>query len=160
MKETLLHNMGNRLVEVRTLDEEIKWQRRYFPGLSFLFAGLLAVALGTVGIGIVNLLLMSVTERLSEYKTMRAIGAGRSQVFGMVIGEGAVIGVTGILVGSLLGFWLIGLNAISDLVDMEFIIPWTEWVMICLSGALVTFVATSIPAARAAFVSMPPVSSD
>ncbi|EGK09171.1 peptide ABC superfamily ATP binding cassette transporter permease [Desmospora sp. 8437] len=160
MKETLLRNMGNRLVEVRTLDEEIKWQRRYFPGLSFLFAGLLAVALGTVGIGIVNLLLMSVTERLSEYKTMRAIGAGRSQVFGMVIGEGAVIGVTGILVGSLLGFWLIGLNAISDLVDMEFIIPWTEWVMICLSGALVTFVATSIPAARAAFVSMPPVSSD
>ena len=160
MKESLLHNMGNRLVEVRTLDEEVKWQRRYFPGLSFLFAGLLAVALGTVGIGIVNLLLMSVTERLSEYQTMRAIGAGRPQVFGMVMGEGAVIGVTGILVGSALGFWLIGLNAISDLVDMEFIIPWTEWIMISLCGALVTFVATSIPAVRAAFVSIPPVSSD
>ena len=66
----------------------LKWRASVFSGLSFLFAGLLAVALGTVGIGIVNLLLMSVTERLSEYQTMRAIGAGRPQVFGWLWEKG------------------------------------------------------------------------
>lgn len=160
VKESLHRDMGDRLMEVRTLDEEVRWQRRSFPGLSLLFTGLLAVALGTVGIGIVNLLLMSVTERLPEYKIMRAVGASRFQVYGMVIGEGAVIGVTGVLVGSALGVWLIGLNAMSDLVEMEFSIPWAEWMITCVCGAIVTFVASCIPAVRAGNVSLPPVSLD
>ncbi|PTM58818.1 FtsX-like permease family protein [Desmospora activa] len=154
LKENLFHKMGDHLIRVQTLEEEIRWQQRTFPGLSLLFTGLLAVTLTTAGIGIVNLLMISVTERLQEYGTMRALGASRAQVYGMVFGEGAVIGVTGIVVGSALGLWLIGLNVLSDEVNMYFLIPWSEWLITCLTSALVTFLATWIPALRAGRVNV------
>ncbi|OYD09600.1 FtsX-like permease family protein [Paludifilum halophilum] len=154
VKESLLHEMGDRLTQVRTLEEEIRWQRRIFPGLSLLFAGLLAVTLTTAGIGIVNLLMISVTERLQEYGTMRALGASRAQVYGMVLGEGAVIGMTGIVIGSALGLWLIGLNVLSDEVNMSFLIPWPEWLITCLTSGLVTIFATWIPTLHAGRVDL------
>ncbi|SMO94562.1 ABC transporter permease [Melghirimyces algeriensis] len=156
MKEALYRDEGKQLMQINTVNEEVDWQRRAYPGISLLFAGLLAVAMGMTGIGIVNLLIMSVTERIQDYESMRAIGVGRFQIYGMVIGEGAVIGVTGILVGSALGLWLIGLIALSDMENMEFFILWPQWLIICLCGAFVTLVASLIPAFRAGNVSLPP----
>lgn len=156
MKEVLYRDQGKQLMQINTVNEEVDWQRRAYPGISLLFAGLLAVAMGMAGIGIVNLLIMSVTERIQDYESMRAIGVGRFQIYGMVIGEGAVIGVTGILVGSALGLWLIGLIALSDMENMEFFILWPQWLIICLCGAFVTLVASLIPAFRAGNVSLPP----
>lgn len=52
---------------------------------------------------ITNSILMTVFQRIREYGTLRAIGLRRSQIFGMIVTEGAVLGAIGSLLGLALG---------------------------------------------------------
>ena len=49
--------------------------------------------------GILITMTMAVMERVSELSTIRALGASRSNLLGMVLSEGAVVGVFAIIVG-------------------------------------------------------------
>jgi putative ABC transport system permease protein len=62
------------------------------------------------GIGIMNIMLASVTERTREIGVRRAIGAKRAQIIGQFLIETTVLSTTGGLVGVILGLtipWLI-----------------------------------------------------
>ncbi|MGB6199466.1 MAG: ABC transporter permease, partial [Candidatus Acidiferrales bacterium] len=63
----------------------------------------LVVAVLVAMIGIVNTLVISVSERRREIGIVRAIGALRSQVRKMVLLEAVVISVIGVIVGTLAG---------------------------------------------------------
>lgn len=56
-----------------------------------------------IGIGILNTILMSVMERTREFGVMRAIGASPWRVVWLVIGEGALIGLLGVIIGTVTG---------------------------------------------------------
>ncbi len=67
----------------------------------FTVIGLVALLAG--GFGVVNTMMMSISERTREIGTLRAIGATKGQVMQMFLGEALLIGVIGAVVGAVVG---------------------------------------------------------
>ena len=82
--------------------EQIKTQSQL---LSLLLAGIASVSLLVGGIGIMNIMLVSVTERTREIGLRKALGAPRHVILGQFLLESVVIcllgGIAGIALGSL-----------------------------------------------------------
>lgn len=99
-------------------------------------------------IGLMNIMLVSVTERTREIGTRKAIGAKKSTIRYQFLMESVVISQLGGLVGIVLGI-AIG-NVVSLIIGSSFIIPWM-WILLgvvlCL---LVGILSGYIPANRAA----------
>ncbi len=67
----------------------------------FTIIGLVALLAG--GFGVVNTMMMSVSERIREIGTLRAIGARRSQVMRIFLSEAFLIGIIGGIIGVFIG---------------------------------------------------------
>lgn len=106
------------------------------------------ITLVGAAIGLMNIMLVSVTERTREIGIRKAIGATRTMVRNQFLVEAIVIGQLGGILGIVLGI-LVG-NIISLVIGSTFIIPWI-WiitgVIICFVVALVSGI---IPARKAA----------
>jgi putative ABC transport system permease protein len=70
---------------------------------TFLLAGIAAISLVVGGIGIMNIMLVSVTERTREIGVRKAVGASRKDILVQFLLESAAISLTGGSVGILLG---------------------------------------------------------
>ena len=68
-----------------------------------LFLGLGAVALLVGGIGIANVMVISVLERRGEIGLRRALGAGRAHIVAQFVAEAALLAVSGGVAGAVLG---------------------------------------------------------
>jgi putative ABC transport system permease protein len=79
-----------------------------------LFLGLGAVALLVGGIGIANVMVISVLERRSEVGLRRALGARRRHIAVQFLGESFVLGIAGGVVGVLLGIGATGVYAATE----------------------------------------------
>ena len=100
------------------------------------------------GIGIMNIMLASVTERTREIGVRRAIGAKRSQIVGQFLVETTVLSLIGGLPGIALGVVLPGL--ISHFAGMATVVkPWTLFLSVGISLG-VGLVFGIYPALRAA----------
>ena len=71
--------------------------------LALLGGGIAAISLLVGGIGIMNIMLVSVTERTREIGIRMAIGARRRDIIGQFLIEAAVVSCCGGLIGILLG---------------------------------------------------------
>jgi putative ABC transport system permease protein len=71
------------------------------------------ISMIVAGVSILNIMMMSVTERIKEIGIMRSIGAQRREVMSMFLYEAAILGVAGSIIGGLLS--LFGGYAISSL---------------------------------------------
>lgn len=67
--------------------------------LTLALAGIASVSLAVAGIGIMNVMLVSVSERTPEVGLLRALGAGRAQVRGVFLWEAILIAGVGGLLG-------------------------------------------------------------
>jgi putative ABC transport system permease protein len=72
--------------------------------LTLALGGIAAISLLVAGIGIMNLMLVSVSERTKEIGLLKAVGAGTGQVLAVFLTEAVLLGASGGLVGLLLGF--------------------------------------------------------
>ncbi|TCS92391.1 FtsX-like permease family protein [Hazenella coriacea] len=151
VRETLLKLYGNQIVELNTVNQNIERTKRALPGVNTLFNGLLFLAILISGIGIVNTLLMNVMERIREIGVMRSIGFTKGQVRKMILGEGLIIGVTGVISGLALGILLIYVNAAhgDSNWDMDFLIPWPMLILSSVLGICTSLIAALLPAHRA-----------
>ncbi|KAF0195064.1 MAG: hypothetical protein FD166_3121 [Bacteroidetes bacterium] len=99
-------------------------------------------------IGLMNIMLVSVTERTREIGVRMALGANRRTIRNQFLTEAIVIGQIGGMVGIILGI-AIG-NLLSFIIGSGFIIPWA-WiilgVVLCFGVAVLSGI---IPATRAA----------
>ncbi|NLC45001.1 MAG: FtsX-like permease family protein, partial [Clostridiales bacterium] len=74
--------------------------------LTLLLGGIAAISLLVGGIGIMNIMLVSVTERTREIGIRKAIGAGRGSIMMQFLIEALVISILGCIFGLLLS-WVI-----------------------------------------------------
>lgn len=115
---------------------------------------LLGLSLVVAAIGIVNTLVLSVSERTREFGLLRAVGLQRTSVAAMIVVESVVTTVFGSLLGILTGTGLAAALRLylQDQGLRELAIPW-DIVGLTLLGAIVLgVVAAIIPALRAARV--------
>ncbi len=67
--------------------------------LTAAIAGIAAISLSVAGIGIMNVMLVSVSERTTEIGLLRALGASRAQILTVFLVEAVILSSTGGLIG-------------------------------------------------------------
>ncbi len=75
--------------------------------LTLALVGIASISLAVAGIGIMNVMLVSVSERTQEIGLMKAVGATRAQVLGLFLAEAAALSALGGLLGVLIGYSLL-----------------------------------------------------
>ena len=116
--------------------------------VNVVFLVLGAIALLAGGLGIANVTLLSVMERVGEIGLRRALGATRRQIAAQFMVESVVIGLLGGLIGSSLGVLAVVVLSLSQ--------QWTPVldplmaIGAALLGAVVGLAAGGLPARRAA----------
>ncbi len=96
---------------VRSQEDALNIVTNITSGLTFLLAGIGAVSLVVGGIGIMNIMLVSVSERTEEIGLRKAIGAKQSDILIQFLFEALILSTIGGLVGTttgLTGVFLLG----------------------------------------------------
>ncbi len=97
---------------VRSQEDALNIVTNITSGLTFLLAGIGAVSLIVGGIGIMNIMLVSVSERTEEIGLRKAIGAKQSDILIQFLFEALILSTIGGLVGTttgLTGVFLLGI---------------------------------------------------
>ena len=92
--------------EVRSQQEFLEAVQETTQTFKLMLGGIAAVSLLVGGIGIMNIMLVSVTERTREIGLRKAIGAKRIDILGQFLIESVVISMAGGIIGILLGIGL------------------------------------------------------
>jgi putative ABC transport system permease protein len=121
--------------------------------LTVLLGGIAGISLLVGGIGVMNIMLVSVTERIREIGLRKALGATPRAIRGQFLVEASVLGLIGGLLGAglgLLGAWILP-HFISDAIAIS---------AVAMAGAIIVAVGIGVlfgvyPASRAS--RLPPI---
>lgn len=113
-----------------------------------LIGGIAAISLLVGGIGIMNIMLMSVSERTHEIGIRKAIGATNRQVLGQFLIEAIVLSVTGGVIGVVLA--VIANYLLRILTDLQPVISVPIMAIAILVALVVGMIFGVTPALRAA----------
>lgn len=116
--------------------------------LTLMTIGIAAIAFIVGGIGIMNVMLVSVTERTQEVGLRKAIGATKQQILQQFMAEALVLGVVGALLGVLLALASIGLLRLYS--PLQPIVVWQIFVIAPLAGVATGLLFGTFPAIKAA----------
>lgn len=103
--------------------------------MSLMMGGITAISLLVGGIGIMNIMLVSVTERTREIGIRKAIGAGRSSIMLQFLMESVIVSMAGCFAG--IGFSWILLKIIGKFMNgnMTFTMNvQVVWIAVAFSG--------------------------
>jgi len=118
--------------------------------VTLVVAGIVGISLLVGGVGIMNIMLVSVTERTREIGIAKALGAPRQYVLMQFLIESVVLAVIGGLIGIVIGFGLgyLVASAIPNFPSPS--APWWAVLGACAFSALVGIVFGILPASKAA----------
>lgn len=134
--------------EVTVPELLLKQQQKTNEIFNIVLGAIAGISLIVGGIGIMNIMLASVWERIREIGTRQAIGASRKDIVVQFLAESTLISIMGGLIGVLLGIFLAQLIQITA--DIKTIVSvFSVLIAFCVS-ATVGIVFGYIPAKRAA----------
>lgn len=107
-----------------------------------------AISLFMGGVGIMNIMLLSVTERMHEIGVRKAIGATSRQILGQFMLEATVLSVTGGVIGILLSLGVDGL--LYAYTDLKPVISWQAIAIATGVSLVIGVVFGTAPAVKAA----------
>ena len=117
--------------------------------ITFAVGAIGGISLLVGGIGIITIMTISVNERISEIGLLRALGAGRTQVLSLFLGEAMVLSAIGGFIGLALGIGIAQL--------LHFVFPampvQVSWLYVFLAELIAVVMGLSagvLPAQRAA----------
>jgi putative ABC transport system permease protein len=90
-------------LDITTWEDETAFVKWFMYLFSFASLIVIAILLVIIGVGIMNVMWISIKERTREIGTLRAIGMQRPAVLSMFVIEGFLLGLAGTLLGTALG---------------------------------------------------------
>jgi ABC-type antimicrobial peptide transport system permease subunit len=116
--------------------------------MTALIGGVAAISLLVGGIGIMNIMLVSVTERMHEIGIRKAVGATDRQILTQFMLEAATLSLSGGILGIIASFLLDIMLRLTT--SLQPIITWQIVVMALLVSLVVGVIFGSMPALKAA----------
>jgi putative ABC transport system permease protein len=93
-------------LDVTTWEDETSFVQWIVTALTALGSMVIVALLAIIGVGIMNVMWISIRERTREIGTLRAVGMQRSTVLAMFVAEASALGAFGTGLGGLLGWGL------------------------------------------------------
>ncbi|HAH26312.1 MAG TPA: hypothetical protein DCL77_21525 [Prolixibacteraceae bacterium] len=126
----------------------LKQQQRTKKVFNIVLGAIAGISLIVGGIGIMNIMLASVMERIREIGTRQAIGASRKDIVAQFLAESTLISISGGIIGIVLGIILS--KIITAVFDIKTIISFFSIFIAFGVSALVGIMFGYMPAKRAA----------
>jgi putative ABC transport system permease protein len=131
-----------------TQDAMLRSFRSIIQAITLALAAIAAVSLAVAGIGIMNVMLVSVSERVSEVGLLKALGGTPAQITWLFLAEALLLSGSGALAGILLGAAVLrGASGLWPAVDLS---PSAVWVAVIFAFALVNGAVFGLMPARRA----------
>lgn len=148
IKEIIIDRHGEEDITCLTPDSVVSSLSSILGTLTLVVTGIAAISLCVAGIGIMNVMLVAVSERTVEVGLLKAIGATRQQVLFVFLAEAILISLSGGILG--LG---IGLGAVQLLKQLLPVLPaqaptWVVFAVLLVSIGTGVFFGV-LPAGRA-----------
>ena len=144
----LTERHGEEDVTCITQDAVLTVFNSIFGALTMALGGIASISLAVAGVGIMNVMLVSVSERTREVGLLKALGAGRRQILALFLTEALLISSAGGLLGLAFGW-----GAVRGLVALFPALPATPpaWAVVAaLALSMVVGVVFGVLPARRA----------
>lgn len=119
-----------------------------FDLLTYLIVAAAIITLLVSGIGIMNVMLVSVTERMHEIGIRKAVGATNRQILHQFTTEAATLSVVGSLLGAAMAFVVVWLLRVFS--SLSPIYDWRAAGLACIVACMFGIVCGTLPALKAA----------
>ncbi|MDO5681487.1 MAG: ABC transporter permease [Propionibacteriaceae bacterium] len=151
LNETLVVNPEEALfkpTDMRQLEQEISSVTTIMTAI---IGGIAAISLLVGGIGVMNIMLVSVAERTREIGVRKALGATRGRILQQFLIESMVLTSLGGIIGILFAYGLTAL--VASILGYEFILSVPVTIMAVLFSSMIGVVFGLLPANKAAKLS-------
>lgn len=113
--------------------------------------GITVMAIIVGGIAMMNTMLMSVLERTREIGVLRALGWKQRAILRLIINESAIVGVAGLVIGTIIAFMMIGALRLIPLFGEAIDASWDVSVFskAFITAILLSLIGGILPAYRA-----------
>lgn len=150
IRSMLEDHMGDTIIFSDRRENNQEIENTYWAFTLFVYAFLVVIALITI-LNIVNSISLSVSARMKQYGVMRAVGMDIRQMIRMITAEALTYGISGLIVGSLIGLPLyryLYMLMITHYFGVVWQIPWACLAVITGIIALSVMIAVYSPAKR------------
>jgi putative ABC transport system permease protein len=139
---------GQSNIDVTLASQNVASSNAILDLLTVLIAGVAGISLLVGGIGIMNVMLVSVAERMHEIGIRKAVGATNRQILNQFLVESTVLSLTGGIIGILVALAVDQLMALYTPINP--IITWQVVAIASIVSLLVGIIFGTVPALKAA----------